>query len=231
LKSAAISLKRPMFPTPIPPPAPPPPPPHQQLVILIQRQPLISNWSSSSKGSLLSRMLALLSFMFISAPIILDSFFIFILHTSLLATAASFSCQRVIHFLLLDLLFQVGHDIACLFFLQSLSYSVLGLDAGTVSSRPCLCDIIYMPSQRVMSAFLWSFEKLDLKLPGLVPQQGRLWGSLCLEGLEAARKIQTEIRSQICHGESPGSRPGLPGSWVNLPGRLGLAESLHRPVF
>jgi len=37
-------------------------------------------------------------------------------------------------------------------------------------------------------------------------------------GLEAARKIQTEIRSQICHVESPGSRPGLPGS-------------LHRPVF
>jgi hypothetical protein len=27
------------------------------------------------------------------------------------------------------------------------------LDAGTVSSRPCLCDLIYMPSQRVMSAF------------------------------------------------------------------------------
>jgi hypothetical protein len=59
----------------------------------------------------------------------------------------------------LDLLFQVSHDIACLSFLQSLSYSVLGLDAGTVSSRPCLCDLIYMPSQRIMSAFLWSFEK------------------------------------------------------------------------
>jgi hypothetical protein len=53
-------------------------------------------------------------------------------------------------------------------------------------------------------------------------------------GLEAARKIQTEIRSQICHGESPGSRPGLPGSpgsWVDPPGRPGLAGSLHRPVF
>ncbi|KAJ6968356.1 hypothetical protein NC653_036344 [Populus alba x Populus x berolinensis] len=34
-------------------------------------------------------MLALLSFMFISDPIILDLFFIFILYTSLLATAAS----------------------------------------------------------------------------------------------------------------------------------------------
>jgi hypothetical protein len=156
--------------------------------------------------------------MFIYAPIILDSFFISILRTSLLAIAASFFCQRVIHFLWLDLLFQVGHDINCLFFLQSLSYSVLGLDAGTISYRPCLCDLIYMPSQRVMSAFLWSFEKLDLKLPDLVPQQKRLWGSLCLEGLEVARKIQTEIRSQICHGESPGSRPGLPGfarvTWV-----------------
>jgi len=102
--------------------------------------------------------------MFIYAPIILDLFFIFILHTSLLATAASFSCQRVIHFLWLDLLFQIGHDIACLFFLQSLSFnyhqdSVLGLDVGTVSSRPCLCGLIYMPSQRVMSVFLWSFEK------------------------------------------------------------------------
>jgi len=108
-------------------------------------------------------MLALLSFMFISAPIILDSFFIFILHTSLLATIASFACQRVIHFLWLDLLFH-GHDIACLFFLQSLSFnyhqdSVLGLDAGTVSSRPCLYGLIYMPSQRVMSVFLWSFDK------------------------------------------------------------------------
>jgi hypothetical protein len=49
-----------------------------------------------------------------------------------------------------------------------------------------------------------------------------------------ARKIQTEIRSQICHGESPGSRPGLPGSpgsWVDPPGRPGLAGSLHRPIF
>jgi hypothetical protein len=55
-----------------------------------------------------------------------------------------------------------------------------------------------------------------------------------LGGLEAARKIQTEIRSQISHGESPGSRPGLPGSpgsWVDPPGRPGLAGSLHRPVF
>jgi hypothetical protein len=144
------------------------------------------------------------------------------------------------------LLFQVGHDISGLFFLQSLSFnyhqdSVLGLDAGTVSSRPCLYGLIYMPSQRVMSAFLWSFEKpfssllkLDLKSSGLVPQQGRLWGSLCLEGLEAARKIQTEIISQICHGESPGYRPGLPrspGSWVDPPGQPGLTGSLHRPVF
>jgi len=103
-------------------------------------------------------MLALLSFMFIYAPIILDSFFIFILHTLLFATATSFSCQRVIHFLWLDLLFQVSHDVACLFFLQSLSYSVLGLDAGTVSSRPCLCGLIYMPSQRVMSAFVVLWE-------------------------------------------------------------------------
>ena len=112
----------------------------------------------------LSRMLALLSFMFISVLIILDSFFIFILHTLPLETAASFSCQHVIYFLWLDLLFQVGHDIAGLFFLQSLSFnyhqdSVLGLDAGTVSSRPCLCGLIYIPSQRVMSVFLWSFEK------------------------------------------------------------------------
>ncbi|KAJ7014976.1 hypothetical protein NC653_004310 [Populus alba x Populus x berolinensis] len=67
-------------------------------------------------------MLALLYFMFIYASIILDSFFIFILHTSLFATPASFSYQRV------------DHDIACLFFLQSLSYSVLGLDAGTISN-------------------------------------------------------------------------------------------------
>jgi hypothetical protein len=50
--------------------------------------------------------------------------------------------------------------------------------------------------------------KLDLKSPGLVPQQGRLWGS---SRLEAARKIQIEIRSQICHGESPGSCPGCLG--------------------
>jgi hypothetical protein len=53
-------------------------------------------------------MVALLCFMSISALIILDSFFIFILHISLLATGASFSCQRVIHFLWLDLLFQVA---------------------------------------------------------------------------------------------------------------------------
>ncbi|KAL9401433.1 hypothetical protein Peur_005282 [Populus x canadensis] len=87
--------------------------------------------------------------MFISVSIILDSFFIFILHTSLLATATSFSCQRVIHFLWLDLLFQVGYDIACLFFLQSLSHSILGLDART----------------KPFSSLL----KLDLKSPGLVP--------------------------------------------------------------
>jgi len=103
-------------------------------------------------------MFVLLSFMFISDPIIIDSFFIFILHTSPFANATSFSCQRVIHFLWLNLLFQVGHDIACLFFLQSLSYSVLSLDAGTVSFRPCLCCLIYMPSQRVMSAFVVLWE-------------------------------------------------------------------------
>jgi len=158
------SLKRLLFPTPIPPPAPPPPPP-----------PLcISNWSSSSKDSLSSAIghphpkaacfLGCLRYCpscLISAPIILDSFFIFILHTSLLATAASFSYQRVIYFLWLDLLLQVGHDIACLFFLQSLSYSVLGLDAGTVSSRPCLCDLTYMPSQRVMSVFCGPLRSLS----------------------------------------------------------------------
>jgi hypothetical protein len=47
-------------------------------------------------------------------------------------------------------------------------------------------------------------------------------------------QIQTEIRSQICHGESPRSCPGLPGSpgsWVDPPGRSGFAGSLHRPVF
>jgi hypothetical protein len=66
--------------------------------------------------------------------------------------------------------------------------------------------------------------------PGLVPQQGRLWGSLCLEGLEAARKIQTKIRSQICHGESPGYRLGLPGSWVDQvwPGRC-IGRSFDKP--
>ncbi|KAL9344879.1 hypothetical protein Peur_062554 [Populus x canadensis] len=116
----------------------------------------LCNWSSSSKDNLSSAIghphpktacfLGCLRYCpscLISAPIILDSFFIFILHTSLLATAASFSYQRVIHFLWLDLLLQVGHDIACLFFLQSLSYSVLGLDAGTVSSRPFRSQIVW----------------------------------------------------------------------------------------
>jgi hypothetical protein len=44
-------------------------------------------------------------------------------------------------FVWLDLQFQVGHDVACLFFLRSLSFhyhenSVLRLDAGTMSVKP-----------------------------------------------------------------------------------------------
>ena len=185
MESAAVSLKRPMFPTPIPPPAPPPaighPHPkatsHQQLVILIQRQLAFSDACT-----------IVLHVYFCSYY----SWFIFHLYPSYFTTR-----NHCFFFLpTRNPFFVVGFAVPgwpwyCLPFLSSITFllsSGLGCRNGELQAM-----------------------SLRSQSPGLVPQQGRLWGSLCLEGLEAARKIQTEIRSQICHGESPGYRPGHPG--------------------
>jgi len=112
---------------------------------------LLLHFCFKIESALPSRLPALLPFIFIFAPIVLYSchlyppyftarkcFFLFL-----------FSGHCIFYSLWLDLLFQVGHDVACFFFLQSLSFNyhqsaVLHLDAGTTSVRQSLYSLKYL---------------------------------------------------------------------------------------
>jgi hypothetical protein len=131
---------------------------------------LLLHFCFKIESALPSRLPALLPFIFIFAPIVLYSchlyppyftarkcFFLFL-----------FSGHCIFYSLWLDLLFQVGHDVPCSFFLQSLSFNyhqsaVLHLDAGTTSVRQSLYSLKYL-HKRLWMLFCSPLRCWNLKI-------------------------------------------------------------------
>ena len=229
MESAAVSLKRPMFPTPIPPPAPPPaighPHPkatsHQQLVILIQRQLAFSDACA-----------IVLHVYFCSYY----SWFIFHLYPPYFTTRN----RCFFFFPTRNPFFVVGFAVPgwpwyCLPFLSSITF-LLSSGLGCRNSKlqaMSLRSHIYAFTKGYGCFFVVLWE-VRSQIVWPCPPARKIVRLVVPRGAGGGKKNPDRDKISNLPWRVTGSRPGLPGSpgsWVDPPGRPGLAGSLHRPVF